>query len=93
MWQKRNKAITDDYTQYLLILFACLVFACFCVDNYASFMSTTTDMKTPSDEGKEKASERVLLLRKPRSIINVSALKHHKSSKEKLEYRKEIDDK
>ena len=25
--------------------------------------------------------------------INATALKHHKSSKEKLEYRKEIDDK
>ena len=70
MWQKQYKAIIDDYTQYLLYI-SCVFSFRFdpTLKQYTSFMSTTTDMKTPSDEGKEKASERVLLRLKPRSTL------------------------
>ena len=56
-------------------------------------MSTATDMKTPSDEGKEKGKWKGAASMEATEYINASALKHHKLSKEKLEYRKEIDDK
>lgn len=70
MWQKQHKAIINDYIHNTYFDIACVFsFACPALKRYTSFMSTTTDMKTPSDEGKEKASERVLLRLKPRSTL------------------------
>lgn len=70
MWQKQHKAIINDYIHNTYFNIACVFsFVMSCVNT--SFMSTTTDMKTPSDEGKEKASERELLRWKPRSILTL----------------------